>query len=289
MDLDELRSAQPPKQNLPAQARTRIATRIETEMGATPAQARRQRRFPRRVGRAGIAVVAAVVVSGTAAAAFVAASSDTPDPAAVKRVEQALARPPELVQGIDWRQALNAERVTCAITDGAGYRVQTNTPASEFPLADPITTDIMITECTAGTDATRQGPSGGPAVVCAAAADEYPVVVSGAATCPAEQGLRAFTDDDLKRMNIQRRNEVTLLDVPSSTGCPTYDEAAAWADKTIAELALGLEPLGRGGSAAGCYRPVADWQQGVVLIVQLGPQTAETGSTTTTTQVKPGG
>lgn len=189
---------------------------------------------PSRRTRTVVALAAALMVVSTGA---VATGVFQPDPADVATIMDDAQEAAD-VHLPGWRPVLNAEDVWCHYPGGQSIR----TPASEFPLDEPLTLDHITAECATNDLARILDTPPATSTVCAAtiadgayderfaARDEpvldgdisqarpiFPVVLGWDATC--EQidldfnppvALSTFTDADLDAINHAREIEISL-------------------------------------------------------------------------------
>lgn len=274
MNEEELRAAFPPERHLPVDRRDNIKEMLMEAFQEESSPAAPASRRPRRRRLAGGAAVAVVVAAfGTAAAAAV-LTRDRPDPheAAVINEEMGSRSPAAGVHLEGWRPELSSETVRCVLPEGV-----IETWASEFPLEDLLTTEAIVQECASGNDLAGNSAGGVPAASASVCATDgtypMPVVLLDGSTCDNQRQLRTFDDEDLAELNRLRAFDVSVLAVPSEDGCPTADQAMAWAKGRIRELgrSLAVNVMDEGDA---CYRGVTDWSRRVVIVQAVGPQTA---------------
>lgn len=112
-------------------------------------------RRPRR-GRVVVAVATLLVFSGVGA--FAAGVFD-PDPADIDTILDRAEQEGRFEVHLEgWRPELTSEVVICAYQDGAGAV----TSASESPLHEPLTRQVIVDECVSGNDAVRSGEVAAP-------------------------------------------------------------------------------------------------------------------------------
>lgn len=217
----------------------------------------------RRRSLLGGALVAAVLASAGIAAAL---GLTGPDPQQAARVvgdhEQA-----STVHLDGWRPSLRAEQVSCLApdADGRGGADRAETPASELPLADPLTRELLVEECASGNDMARDrgGLPREGASVCVYERGSYPhpaVALAGAGCADLGLGARPITDADLEEINRMRAVEVAVLAVPGD--CPTAAEARVWAEERLAEAGRDLPVRVFDEGPGLCYRGVVYWYDG---------------------------
>ena len=267
---EHLRDLVPPERQLSPQRKHEIKEglmqRITEEGQPCPVPRRRRRLI-------GGVVVAALASGGVAAATTIGLGQ--PDPEQSARVirsheEQAT------VHLDGWRPSLGAESVDCLgpatgkLTDP---EVGIGTQASEFPLEEQLSTEILINECATRNDWARSegGFDPGKARVCVRDG-AYPlalVALEGLSCTEAGTGVKAMTAEDLDQLNRMRALEVAVLAVPEK--CPTAGEAKDWARARLAEAGqdLAVRVLNEGDA---CYRGVVHWEPGEVLVQALGDQ-----------------
>lgn len=274
MNEEELRAAFPPERHLPVDRRRDIkeilmqAVQEESSLRATASPRPRRRRIA-----GGVAVAVVVAGLGTAVAAAV-LNRDRPDPheAAVINEEMGSRSPAAGVHLEGWRPELSSETVRCVLPEGV-----IETWASEFPLEDLLTIEALVQECVSGNDLARNSAGGvraASARVCATDGTyPMPVVLLDGSKCDSQGQLRTFDDEDLADLNRLRAFDVSVLAVPSDDGCPTADQAVAWANRRLRQLgrSLTVNVMDEGD---GCYRGVTDWSRRIVIVQAVGPQTA---------------
>lgn len=262
-------------------AAQRMLTRVRAALEETAV------RTPRPRLRRTVALVAAALTIGSTAA--VAAGVFQPDPADVGVILDDAAEAADAhLPG--WRPSLRAESVRCFYAPDRSNE----TPVSEFPLDQPLTRELIRTECTSGNDMVRTMTSAPDQVeLCAATIppDAYqqrleerrepvldgdptkatPIFTVGLGwetTCATAQvesippiELRPLTDEDLQRINQVRAVEVSLR-AAAQQGCLSREEAVAMADQARDHLeghwpliSLGDRP---GFSAPDCYEVWVD-------------------------------
>ena len=223
-------------------AARRLLSRIETTTESVRPRGRRT--------RAVAVLVAAVMTLSTGA---VASGLFQPDPQDLDTLVADAAEHAE-VHLPGWRPVLRAETVWCFYDSST----HVDTLVSDFPLDEPLTKDLIATECTSGNDMLRSGMAGPPGEMtfCAARiSDEayqhrvderrepllagdlsratplVPVVLGWQAVCeqvdldisPA-MSLSPLTQTDIDRINRVREVEVTLR-ATAMQQCISYDEA----------------------------------------------------------------
>jgi hypothetical protein len=241
-----------------------------------------------RIGR--IAALAAAFVILTAGVA-IAAGLFNPDPADVATIEDDGAEAAEVhLEG--WRPELNTEAVWCMVDSSAGA----DTMASEFPLGEPLTLEILLAECGTGNDVARNLET--PPMdftVCEATythqsyqerinaddrfdiiegdlADErpgFPVVLAWDADCTTTQldtswDVQLAPLTSLDEINQAREVEVGVR-ATALNSCLGLEDAKAIATSTRAELGetwllLDFKP----DVAGGCYTVNIDQQWGTI-------------------------
>lgn len=267
MNEEDLRSGIPAERRLPPARRAEIKETLMATMFEGPSQVKRPRR--RRAALGAIAIIATAGVATAAAAAVI--NRDRPDPVQAEAVNRELGSdsPAGAVHTEGWRPELSAETVECVLTGGT-----TQTFASEFPIEQQLTEQHLVDECTSGNDLVRSGMSGEPTapVLCAKEGDyPQPVVLANGATCASTSNLRTLTAADMNDLNQRRAFDVSILAVPSDHGCPTLEEAAAWAKRQVNDSGYHLTIDTRSEGRA-CYRGVTDWARRIILVQALGPQ-----------------
>lgn len=268
MEKLDLRRLRPREHRLPDERRSAIKESLmqtvrDERSQPAPRRSTRMRRFA-----GGVAVAFAVAGIGTAAAAAV-WPRDRPDPNQVLTVDEQIGGgSPATDMHLDgWRPPLSAERVRCVLTTGA-----TETPASEFPMEQELTRNVIVDECIQGNDLARESDSPNSALVCSrTGAYPQPVVLADGSTCGDHAGLEELTAAHLRELNRLRALDVALLAAPGENGCASVDEAARWTRAVLRQTkrSVIVETFNEG---PGCYRGVADWKRGTVLIQAIGPQ-----------------
>jgi hypothetical protein len=227
------------------------------------------RRNPTRTIRRALlrSLVATTVVLGVGGSAAFAWSRLTPDSKHVATVKRH-SRDAAGAHRQGWRPELDAEHVVCDYR-GLGLAATTvYSYASEFPLAQPLTTELLVDECRSGTDATTgTAPITQTATLCAVTPPgeqlAVPVVTFGAAGCTAP--LTAPPASLLDERNRMRRDEAAILAVPET--CPTPAEARRWVDEQVVESGEHLRVLPVESYPSGrCYLPFVHWGRGEVEI-----------------------
>ncbi|HTO00612.1 MAG TPA: hypothetical protein VL068_08050 [Microthrixaceae bacterium] len=283
---NDLRNLIPAERRMSQHKKQQLKERIMEDIGtdSTPAQ----RRYPKRRLVGGL-VAATVLVTGTATAAAVWLGG--PDPQQAKQVVEKMPDPVAERYLGDWRPALRAEFVACIGPDSnrlTDPRETGDTSASEFPLADNLTVDLLITECTSGNDWARLegGFDQDKAKACVREGD-YPlaVVALEGLTCEdAGDNVRPISDSDLAQLNKMRGFEVAVLANPEQ--CPTLNQAAEWSRQQITARGEHLTVQTIPGNPDGCFGGTTYWDQGQVVVEMTSiPDTNQTedpsGSTTT--------
>lgn len=256
--IRDLKPTPPPlSQQRKSEIKQAVLKRVRSEQ-ASDASSRRRRR-----SLLGGALVAAVLASAGVAAAF---GLTLPDPEQAAKVvddhEQA-----STVHLDGWRPSLRAEQVSCVAPDahGASGAAWTETPASEFPLADPLTRELLVEECASGNDMARNrgGFAQADASVCVYERGSYPhpvVTLAGRGCADLAVEATPITDADLEEINRMRAVEVAVLAVPGD--CPTAAEARAWAEDHLAEAGRDLPVRVFDEGPEPCYRGVIYWYDG---------------------------
>lgn len=261
-----------------------------TELGSTApstteamAQAGAHRQPKRRMRLVGGIIAATVAVSGTAAAAVWLGG---PDPQQARTVIDKMPNPVAEVYRGQWRPSLHGESVVCfdrytqqqhrTLDESIGF-------ASDFPLADLLTSERLIAECTSGNDWARSKGGFDPdqATSCVRDGKEPLAVVTleGMGCNDAGDSVRPIEQGDLDRLNQMRAFEVALLAIPQE--CPTVDEAEQWARQQEAaygeSLRLEVWPAGDNG----CFSPKAYWYWGDGKLLVEQTRTFESADPTT--------
>lgn len=268
MNEDELRSARPTERPLPPHRRTEIKEMLMPIIATDTASAR-----PGTRRRIALGAIAALVTAGAATAAAAGViSRDRPDPAQAQTVNREMGAdsPSGQVHIEGWRPELSAETVECVLPK-SDHLI---TLASEFPLEDMLTERHLVQECTAGNDLVRSGMSEAASDVHVCMNDDdypRPVVLADGTTCADTDDLRPITASDFEDLNRRRAFDVSLLAVPSDSGCANLDQARDWAKEQVdnSEYDLHIDTRAEGPA---CYRGVTDWSRKVILVQALGPQ-----------------
>ncbi len=246
-------------------------------MKAIQSETTLSRRRPTRVPALALALT--VVGFGAAAAAAFIVTRDRPNPRESAAVNSAIgsASPAAGAHLAGWRPELSAERVRCVLPGGT-----VDTVASEFPLQGLLTRERIATECATGNDVARSAGAlpASSAMLCATASSDFypmPVVHFDGSACSVHPGLRDLTDTDLATLNRLRAFDVAFLAVPSSSDCPTVDQATEWTKARMREYGGGLTLQVVDTDAAGdaCYRATVDWERRTVFVaaMQVPPPT----------------
>ena len=267
---------------------------------------KRSRRRPR-MGRVAALAAAFVVLSAGVA---IAAGVFSPDPADVARIESEGAQHADVhLEG--WRPELRTERVWC-LFDSNGTGVEPL--ASEFPLGEALTIEILLAECGTGNDVARN-PGSPPTefTICEAVfTDEtyqmrmnavewfniiegdlgdkrpgFPVVLAWDTDCASTQ-LDTTLEVELAPLasldNINKAREVEIgLRATALNSCLSLDEARNMASNTRAELGAEWLLLDfEHETPSGCYTVELDLQWGTItpigrepVVVPAGPDEPE--------------
>jgi hypothetical protein len=244
-----------------------------------------------RIGRITALAAAFVVLSAGVA---IAAGIFNPDPADVATIEDDGAQSAD-VHLDGWRPELKTEAVWCMVDEDSGA----DTMASEFPLGDPLTMEILLAECSTGNDVARNldSPPTDFTVCEATFTDQsyqerisvddrfnvvegdlagdrpgFPVVLAWKADCATTQ-LDTSWDVDLAPLeslddiNQAREAEVTVR-ATALNACLSIAEARAMAASSKAELGAAwllveYEPE----AASDCYTVDIDLQWGTIMAI----------------------
>lgn len=265
---DDLRNLMPVEQKLSPQRKQQLKEHIMSDI-ETPVRPIERKRAKRRL------------VGGLVAASVLAASTATvaafwlggPDPQQSKQVVDKVPNPVAERYLDGWRPTLRSESVACIGTNSdklTDDRETGTTSASEFPLADNLTAELLIKECTSGNDEARLQGGFDPAQASACVRDgDYllAVVALEGLTC-AETGdnVRPIRDSDLVKLNEMRAFEVSVLAIPQQ--CPTLEQATKWARKQVALRDEDLKVREVAGDPAGCFGGTTYWDLGQVIVEQ---------------------
>lgn len=251
-----------------------------------------RRRRPSRRLTGGLVAAAVLATSGAAAAAI---GFGGPDPEqAAQVVDNNIEEAQVHLEG--WRPVLRSEFVACIGPDSnklTDPRQTGNTPASEFPLEERLTADLLIEECASGNDWARSQGGFDPqqATACVREGDFLLAVVAleGLGCSETGDGVRPIADDDLARLNEMRALEVAVLANPDD--CPSLDEAIEWVQARVDEHGEHLKVRGVAGSNNGCYGSTTYWERGEVVVEQhSGPITPDASrDQSTSTSAPPSG
>lgn len=226
-------------------------------------------RPPRLVRRVagGVAVGAALSIAGVAAAATFGPGLDRDE--ADRFVEAYESHQDVHLDG--WRPELNAERVRCMYEDG---RPEAETFASEFPLADRMTVEHLIDECTSGNDSARSSGDVDreAAELCSETnALRVPVIATGFPSC-ANAGLDTVADPEhfLEALHQRRAFELTMK--ISANRCMDHDEAEAWLDDGLGHTPDPLTQSDEFDNPLGpCWNVWIMWDQGLIYLQPGSP------------------
>lgn len=283
---EDLRDLMPAERWLPPHRKRQLKERLMHDIAAEDTPSRRRRPSRRLTG--GLVAAAVLATSGAAAAAL--GFNGRPDPEQAGQVVENNATAAQ-VHLDGWRPELRSESVACIGPDSnklTDPRETGNTPASEFPLEDNLTAELLIEECTSGNDWARSQGGFDPqqALACVRDGDFLLAVVTleGIDCADAGDGVRPITDDDLARLNEMRALEVAVLANPNE--CPSLDEAVDWSHVRVDEHGEQLNVRGVTGNSNGCFGGVTYWDRGEVIVEQMSgpltPDEARDQSTSTT-------
>lgn len=280
---DELRDLMPAEQRLSSQRKHRLKERVMHNVRTDQAPTEK-----RRITRRFVIGIAAVALATTAGVAAATELFDRPDPdQAAQVVENNLEAAAVHLDG--WRPELRAESVACIGPDDSKLsdpREIGNTFASEFPLEEPLTEDLLIEECTIGNDWARSvGPFDPMAASVCVRDGSYPLAVVALEGLPcADTGIdidvRPIEPGDLTELNRMRAVEVAILANPDE--CPTPDGATAWVRSQLDLHSGGLEIVESGETGEGCYGSWTHWELGHVLIGRVSYPASELDDTSGT-------
>ena len=267
---DHLRELVSHTEDLSPESRRRIRNDLLDNIQHDGAMSSASRRVRSRRLVAGIAAILILVTSGVAAAATVIV--DRPNADQASRV---LARSADdaKVHLDGWRPSLRAESVACRGPDDNKLRDPReigDSVASEFPLHERLTPELLIAECTNGTDTARNHGGYDPAraTVCIREG-MYPLAVVALDNLPCEDtavGLtvRPAKPEDFVTLNRMRAIEVAILADPEE--CPTSVEAANWARTQLDAYDEHLTVVSSRDTYDGCYGSQVLWELGQVEI-----------------------
>lgn len=252
-----------------------VKARISTDLaqmacpqGPAGSGARPPRHVRRVVG--GVAVGVALSIAGVAAAAAFGPGLDPDD--ADRFVESFESHEEVHLEG--WRPELMAERVRCTYADG---RPEVGTSASEFALADRMTLQHLVDECTSGNDAARMLdslPVGRVTLCSETPVLRSPVVAVGFDSCEAA-GYHEVADPEQFLETLHQRRAFELTMRTSTNRCMDHDEAEDWLDDGLGHTPEPLTQSDEFDNASGpCWNVWITWDQGLIYL-QPGPPLGE--------------
>lgn len=256
----------PPPRRLNSASREAMKRRVMDEMAAIREAETRERR-PKKWRRSVVSVLVAATILGASGIAAARAGLFGPDPDEANVVEETF-EAEESIHPSGWRPELDAERVLCDYSEVNPAAPTVETPASDFPLTEPMTAMDLIRECRSGTDLVRDSEPTAEATICTVRRPgdrrAIPAVVFGS-TCAAA-GYTPPPDDLMATLNARRRLEVSLKAIPQE--CPSRREVIDWVRQTLAHAGeeLSIVTPGRQYSGPPCHRADVSWRRGVVMV-----------------------
>jgi len=220
------------------------------------------RRLASRRVAGGVALAATLVAGGIVAAA---ALGPGLDPERAARFDDGHASERRVhLEG--WRPELNAERVRCTFADG---RPDADTLASEFPLAERMTVQHLIDECTSGNDSARTFGyvDAATAMLCSQTdALRVPVIATGFPSC-VDAGFDAVADPDAFMEELHQRRAFELTMKTPDVSCMTHTEAINWLEHGRAAAPVELHQTDQFDNPSGpCWNVWLMWEQGLIFI-----------------------
>lgn len=258
----------PPPRRLDSASREAIKRRVMDEMAATREAETRERR-PKKWRRSVVSVLVAATILGASGIAAARAGLFGPDPDEANVVEETF-EAEESIHPSGWRPGLDAESVLCDYSEVNPAAPTSETPASDFPLTEPMTPVDLVRECRSGTDLVRDSEPTAEATICTVRRPDdrraTAAVVFGS-TCAAA-GYAPTSEDFIAMLNARRRLEVSLIAIPRE--CPSRSEVVDRVRQALAnaeeDLSIVTPSRQRPDEASECYRAHVVWRRGVVIV-----------------------